>query len=300
MKLLPVFCFCVFLSAKASFADSVVLFVGDGMGVNHTRCAGKELFMDEMPVQTTFKTFSADNAVTDSAAAGTAFACGIKTKNKFVALTPDEKPCVTLTEQSLANGLTTGLYSTDKSTGTTPACFFAHTVRSDEKRILQALETAEKTTDIVLNLPDLKTNTRSFLQKAANTGKPFFLMIEQAHIDLESHRNNFDAAMAAVIDLDEAVRIAAGFTKERPDMTVVVVADHETGGLTDDCLYTTDKHTGADVRLTAAGKHAALFVDVKDNTDVHARIRAVLRMEPNGLSSKLTGFYRRMKAAFAD
>ena len=131
MKFLPTLCFCASFFAVAARADSVVLFIGDGMGVNHMKCAGKALFMDTLPVQTTFKTYSADNAITDSAAGATAFSCGVKTNNEYVAITPDKKPCVTLTEQSVADGLTTGLYSTDETTGD-HACGTAST--SPEKK----------------------------------------------------------------------------------------------------------------------------------------------------------------------
>ena len=62
----------------------VFLFIGDGMGKPHVDLA-RQLFgtlnMDALPVRGSVSTVNVTRGVTDSAASGTAFACGVKTRN---------------------------------------------------------------------------------------------------------------------------------------------------------------------------------------------------------------------------
>ena len=77
-------------------------------------------------------------------------------------------------------------------------------------------------------------------------------------------------------DFDYAVMKAVNFAHRHPDTTVIMLADHETGGLTDKCQYTSHGHTGVNIPLHAYGKHAHLFNGVQDNTDINAKIRKIL------------------------
>ena len=64
-----------------------------------------------------------------------------------------------------------------------------------------------------------------------------------------------------------------------PDTTLIVLADHETGGLTDECQYTTKNHTGVDIPLHAYGKHAKLFEGEQDNTEIYKKMKEILFSE---------------------
>lgn len=250
------------------------------MGRNHLTCATPSSFISTLPVHRRFTTHSADNDVTDSTAAATAFSCGQKTNNYHIGILPSKDSCQTLTELGDTNGLWTGIYTTDEETGATPASFFAHTIRSDKKGILADLKKARQTlkTDFSFRLNNLEENVLNFVQKALHSQKPFFLVVEQAHIDKASHNNNYEQAMNHVIDLDNAVKKTVSFLKDVSDVTIVVVADHETGGLTQECRFTTMKHTSQSVDLYATGKNADVFNDVSDNTDVYARIKKILNI----------------------
>ena len=76
---------------------SVIFLIGDGMGFGQVayarvRTVGPEgrLYMKRMPVQGWASTHSANGLVTDSAASGTALACGVKTNNgTLVVVTAD-------------------------------------------------------------------------------------------------------------------------------------------------------------------------------------------------------------------
>jgi Alkaline phosphatase len=81
-------------------------------------------------------TFSANAAVTDSAAGGTALSSGYKTKNGYVGIDPDGKVHATLLEAAQAAGKRTGICTTSEWTNATPATFTAHNSSRDNYEIL--------------------------------------------------------------------------------------------------------------------------------------------------------------------
>ena len=88
--------------------------------------------------------------------------------------------------------------------------------------------------------------------------KGFFLMVEGAHIDKNSHSNNKEGMMKSLVEFDKAVKNAVEFAKEDGNTVVIVTADHETGGITKNAgtgefEYTTGDHTNADVPLRLFG-----------------------------------------------
>ncbi len=112
---------------------NVILLIGDGMGLSQVMLArmkamGAEgkLNMQLLPVHGLIRTHSADKLVTDSAAAGTALACGIKTKNGMIGVAPDGTPYYTILEAAQAKGMATGLVATSTISHATPASFGAH------------------------------------------------------------------------------------------------------------------------------------------------------------------------------
>ena len=75
------------------------------------------------------------------------------------------------------------------------------------------------------NLPTLKQMTDTALQRLANdTG--FFLMIESASIDKQSHERKPCGSIGEVEQLDEALDSALAFAADQPDTLVLVTADH--------------------------------------------------------------------------
>ncbi|MBP5170554.1 MAG: alkaline phosphatase [Bacteroidales bacterium] len=110
---------------------NVIFMIGDGMGLNQAYAGawakGEPLQM--MASTTAFalqETWSADNKVTDSAASGTAMACGVKTYNYAIGLDRDSVPVESILEQSARNGKATGIVVTCAMTHATPASFVAH------------------------------------------------------------------------------------------------------------------------------------------------------------------------------
>ena len=118
---------------KSSAVRNVIFCIGDGMGTAQVAAASIaaggldcKLVMEKMPYAGLVRTHSADASVTDSAAAATALASGIKTNNGMVGVTPDGKKCVTILEAARDKGMATGLVCTCGVTHATPAGFAAH------------------------------------------------------------------------------------------------------------------------------------------------------------------------------
>ena len=112
----------------------VFYFIGDGMGVNEV--IGTELYNQanglepvnfvQFPVRNFITTVSANSLVTDSSAAGTALATGVKIDNSSVGVDPDGNPVSNLTEWAHAAGFGTGVATSVGVNHATPASFVAH------------------------------------------------------------------------------------------------------------------------------------------------------------------------------
>jgi len=112
---------------------NVIFCIGDGMGLGQVTLArlravgpAGKLHMERLPVSGFIRTHSANRLVTDSAAAGTAMASGIKTKNGMIGQAPDGSPYRTILEAAQARGMATGLVATSAITHATPASFASH------------------------------------------------------------------------------------------------------------------------------------------------------------------------------
>lgn len=111
----------------------IILFVGDGMGPNQRLGAqwlsvgqdGK-LFMDLLPVQGWQETAAANRAVTDSAAAATALATGVKANYRAIGMDSDYNAVPTILELTKREGWSVGLVTTVQIAHATPAGFAAH------------------------------------------------------------------------------------------------------------------------------------------------------------------------------
>ena len=129
---------------------NAILIIGDGMGPNTVRLTslyqyGREnaLQIQQMPVAGLCTTAPLNAPVTDSAAAGTAFATGTKTSKGVLGLgiaddaeRKNPRPLVSVAELMQARGGAVALLTNDPITGATPAAFYAHvTGRGAAERI---------------------------------------------------------------------------------------------------------------------------------------------------------------------
>jgi alkaline phosphatase len=112
----------------------VFLFIGDGMSIPQRMMAEgylkklnqPGLHINTMPQQAITTTNSANSFITDSAASGTAIACGAKTNNGALGVTPDGQRLESIAEVAHKSGKKVGVISSVTLNHATPAAFYAH------------------------------------------------------------------------------------------------------------------------------------------------------------------------------
>ena len=106
--------------------------IGDGMALPQASAGMywkgglKKSVFSQFPVVGFHKSHAHDDLITDSAAGATAFACGKKTFNGAIGMTPDKHACRSILEDWEAAGKATGIVVTCTATHATPASFIAH------------------------------------------------------------------------------------------------------------------------------------------------------------------------------
>ena len=134
------FVFCL-TACNKSPVKNLIYIIGDGMGFNHVDNAKLYMEKDKLAIENYYAgeviTRAADNDVTDSAAAATALATGVKTNIDFVGIKPSGKKLTNIMEMSKSRGKRTAIVTTDTLNGATPAGFSAHA------------ESRDNTTDII-------------------------------------------------------------------------------------------------------------------------------------------------------
>lgn len=108
----------------------VFLLIGDGYGANQRQVAetlaGGKLAMSGLSRTLFTGTANAHGEVTDSAASGTAIACGVKTYNGAIGVDLDGRPVESLAMKLQKRGFKVGLISSSPLTDATPAAHYAH------------------------------------------------------------------------------------------------------------------------------------------------------------------------------
>ena len=125
------------LSINAGKAPKYIFyFIGDGMGLkpvqmaqayNHTVLSNPApLLMLQFPSIGYATTYSADQPITDSAAAGTALATGHKTNNGMLGLAPDSTQLTSIAAQLQRRGYGIAIATSVAPDDATPGAFYAH------------------------------------------------------------------------------------------------------------------------------------------------------------------------------
>ena len=120
---------------------NIIMLIGDGMGPTHI----PSLMLEEQYSPTNFErakrvafvtTYSANNRVTDSAAAGTALACGEKTNNSVIGLNAQGDTIYSNLAYAESIGMETAIVVSCDITHATPAAFYAHASHRDEREAI--------------------------------------------------------------------------------------------------------------------------------------------------------------------
>ena len=150
---------------------------------------------------------------------------------------------------------------------------------------------ASSGTDSAPTLEMLTTFAINYFENNFPTG--YFLMIEGAHIDKNSHDNNIQGMMEYLNSFDESIRIVDDKISSQNGTALIVTADHETGGLVyngedkdsiDNSLFKQNGHTTANVpyfvklspKETFGTIQPNIFPEVIDNTDIYRLCKAII------------------------
>ena len=111
---------------------NIILLIGDGMGLGAQDLTSlwvhgdtRRLVMEQLPVAGLCTTHSRNSSVTDSAASGTAFACGEKVNNGALGVLPDGRRLKPITKTMREMGKSIAVITSDPLHGATPGAFFA-------------------------------------------------------------------------------------------------------------------------------------------------------------------------------
>lgn len=235
---------------------NIILLIGDGMGTGAINAAmyanGGELTMTGLKTMGYVRTQSADNFTTDSAASGTAYATGQKTRD------------------SISEAFEV-VYSCDDEDidGSERLLYLPESVKYDERGSY---------------LPETTEMAIEYLSERG--GKGFFLMVEGARIDKEEHANNFGGMVRETLDFDKAVEAAIRFAERDGHTLVIISADHETGAVTlgncnpDDGYasgtFASRGHSPVMVPLFAYGPRSREFSGTQENSEVSDKIFMIL------------------------
>lgn len=133
-------------------------------------------------------------------------------------------------------------------------------------------------------LPETTEMAINYLSRRGKKG--FFLMVEGARIDKESHANNYQGMVNETLDFDKAIEAAIRFAEKDGHTLVIISADHETGAVTlsnanpgdgyAKGVYASRQHSPIYVPLYAYGPHSRDFSGMQENSDVGAKIIKLL------------------------
>lgn len=186
---------------------SAIFFIGDGMGFAQVTAAriyqgnarDGRLALDSFEHVALVRTHSANRMVTDSAAAATALASGVKTLSGRVGMDVEANVLETILEKAKRAGKSVGVVTTTSVSHATPACFYAHVPeRHDEVGICaQLIERAD--VDIVMGggreyfIPDSETDGETGRPGSRSDGRDLLKEAEAAGYRVIHRQSEFDA-----------------------------------------------------------------------------------------------------------
>jgi len=107
--------------------------------------------------------------------------------------------------------------------------------------------------------PSLAEMTRVALRSLQRNPQGFFLLVEGSQVDWASHSNSIAGTVSEMEDFVAAIEAVLDFAGSHNDTLVVILADHETGGLSlgRDEIYRWDPRPLRDLKATPAAMTAS-------------------------------------------
>lgn len=152
LVILPIFLVGEVFSKTSEKPKSIILFIGDGMGVAQVTTA----IMNN--VGSNFKRFtnggliltaSTNSWITDSAASATAISTGVNTYNKAIGVDADQNKLKLLVDYASEAGKSFGIIATSSITHATPAAFYSNNLWRNEEFDI-ALQLSQSKVDVII------------------------------------------------------------------------------------------------------------------------------------------------------
>jgi alkaline phosphatase len=128
------------------------------------------------------------------------------------------------------------------------------------------------------------------IEMLSKNEKGFFAMLEGSRIDDCGHWHDIPKLMSEIFDFDQTIGKVLQWAEKDGETLVIVLADHETGGLTllDGSIengivtghFSTGGHSDIMVPVFAYGPQSEQFVGVYENTEIFKKISEILNILP--------------------
>ena len=245
---------------------NIIFLIGDGMGLTQITTGmyanNNNTELEKFEYVGLSKTQAARYLVTDSAASGTAMACGEKTYNGVIGMNSKNEKIPSILDHCANLGYKTALLATSSIVHATPASFYAHvdtrkkyeeiafqlmssnvdyfigggkkhfTRRDDGKNLLKNPDSPYK---IAESLDEYISSTADKIGLLTYYEEPPKKSMgrEPALPDMLSggHANDVPYVVSEFLEFNQTIGVALEFAKKHGNTLVVVTADHETGGL---------------------------------------------------------------------
>ena len=134
--------------------------------------------------------------------------------------------------------------------------------------------------------PDLTEMTQAALDVLSKNDDGFFLMVESALIDKDSHPLDWERAVYNTIMLDQSIEVAKKFVEKNPDTLIIVTGDHTHGF---SIVGTIDDNRSGDLREKVGVYQHASYPNYEDKNgdgypdtpDVSIRLAAFFNNYPD-------------------
>ncbi|MBN2103665.1 alkaline phosphatase [bacterium] len=223
---------------------NIIFMICDGGGYNHVDASsyyefgesGTQVY-EQFPVCCAMSTYSASGnkydpekawhdfkfvkkKPTDSAAAATAMACGIKTNSKFLGMTPLKKSIANIVEHCESLGRATGLVTTVPFSHATPAAFASHHNNRDEYHRIAEQMIQESAIDLIMGCghPEYDCSGQSVLNRQCDyeyVDPHLWQLIRQGIIGADRNGDGVDDPWTLIEDREDflALKDASEFMR---------------------------------------------------------------------------------------
>jgi len=208
---------------------NIIFLIGDGMGLTQITSGmyanDNTTALEQFEFVGLSKTHSSKNLVTDSAASGTAMACGEKTQNGFVGMNAKKKSITSILDYCSDLGFRTALLATSSIVHATPASFYAH-VNSRKKYETIASQLMQSKVDLFIGGGEKYFNQREDGQNLLTTQDNPFEMVSS----LESFSSSNAQKVGYLTYADEPPKKSMDRTPALPDMLTATLKRLEADG----------------------------------------------------------------------